>query len=347
VVAYLIRRFLAATALLLGVTAITFALFFAIPQNPGTFLVGPPHPSSPAAEKRYEQLLAQANHELGVDRPLYVQYGSYLQRVAQGSFGRSYATGREVRGVLARAGRVTFALVAGGALILLLVAIPLGTLAALREGSLLDRGTLAVSLVGASLPPFLLSIVLLRWLSPKLGFSHPLFDGGPQTPQRGYCPLTSHLHGCGGLAGWSEHLLLPWLAFALGLVALYARMVRSGLLETLAEPHVRTARAKGASELRVLRAHVLRNALPPLLTMLSMDVGLALGTVLYVEVVFGLPGFGAAAYQAIIDQQVGFDLPVIAGVVLVSASVVLTLNLLVDVVSSLLDPRIRLGGARG
>jgi peptide/nickel transport system permease protein len=345
--AYLVRRLLAALALLCGVTAITFLLFYAIPQNPGTFLVGPPHASTPDAEARYEKALAAANHQLGADRPLYVQYATYLRRLATGSFGDSYATGREVRGLLARAGRVTVALVAGGIVVLLLIAVPLGTLAALRAGSAVDRFTLALGLVGASLPPFLVSIVLLRWLSPRIGFTQPLFGAsGVQGPQRGYCPLSSHLHGCGGLAGWTQHLLLPWVAFALGLVALYARMVRSGLLEALSEPHVRTARAKGAGEWRVLRSHVLRNALPPLLTMLSMDIGLALGTVLYVEVVFGLPGFGAAAYQAIVDPQVGFDLPVIAGVVLVSATVVLTLNLLVDVVSSLVDPRIRLG-ARG
>jgi peptide/nickel transport system permease protein len=234
--------------------------------------------------------------------------------------------------------------VLGGLAVVVLLALPLGILGALHVGGLLDRGLTIAALVGASVPPFLISYFLLHWLSTRL----PVATGS------GYCPLlgtatSSPSPGapaitCGGAVDWARHLLLPWLAFGLGLVALYSRMVRSGVLDLLGEPHVLVARAKGASDSQVLRRHVLRNALPPLLTMLSMDIGMALGTAVYVEIVFGLQGLGLQAYGAVVAQWVGFDLPVIAGVVLIAAVVIVVLNLVVDLLCATLDPRIRLSG---
>jgi peptide/nickel transport system permease protein len=360
VVGFVLRRVLVSGLLLLGVTLVTFGLFFWVPssRDQGTYLVGRPNYFQQVdrqARAAYDRRLAEANHELGVDRSVIVQYERYVQRLAHGSLGTSWDPYRPVpvTDLLGPALRVTGSLLVGGVAILLLVAVPLGVLAALRAGGFLDRITLAVTLVGLSLPPFLVSVVLCQWLEPRLGMMTTSPFGGVEgpVPQTGYCHLLPQhvVHpgpgaACGGVTAWIGHLWLPWVAFAAGIVALYVRMVRAGVLDTLDEPYVQTARAKGASEARVLRSHVLRPTLAPLLTMLSMDVGMALGTVLFVETAFNLPGIGLLTNQAILHEGTEFDLPVIAGIVLVGAAAIITLNLLADVLVGVLDPRTRARG---
>jgi peptide/nickel transport system permease protein len=369
VIAYAARRLLSSVLLLFGVTFITFTLFFKVGIDPGMYLIGDPGPyrQTLAGQAKLRELVKQADHELGVDRPIPVQYVRYIDHLAHGSLGKSFSTGQDVTDELEPAAKVTGILVLGGVVLLLAIAVPLGAAAALRAGSRTDRVTLSLTLVGASIPPFLVSVILLLWVAPRVGLWNMSqvaisptptralppgtidYYGGPLTKQPlvGYCPLFGSSTGCHGLADWSKHLVLPWLAFALGIVALYTRMIRSGILDLLEEPWVRTARAKGAPERRVIGGHVLRAMLAPLLTMLSMDIGMALGTVVYVEAAFRLPGLGNATSQAIIIQDVGFDLPTISGVVLIAASAVLVLNLLADVLSAMLDPRIRLTGRPG
>jgi peptide/nickel transport system permease protein len=366
---YIIRRAFASVLLLFGVTFVTFLLFFKAGIDPGRYILGDTRglQQTEAGQKKLREMIKQADHQLGVDRPVTVQYIRYIQRLAHGSLGKSFSTGQEVRDELVPAARVTAVLVIGGIVLLLAIAVPLGCAAAVRAGSRTDRLTLGVTLVGASIPPFLVSVILLLWVAPKVGLTTmgnvpisptPLpasgtgalqYVGGPVTrqPVVGYCPLLGSSTGCHGVTDWARHLILPWLAFALGIVALYTRMIRSGVLDLLEEPWVRTARAKGASEGRVIRVHVLRAMLAPLLTMLSMDIGMALGTVVYVEAAFRLPGLGNATSQAIIVQDTGFDLPTISGVVLIAATAVIVLNLLADIASAALDPRIRLVGRPG
>jgi peptide/nickel transport system permease protein len=183
-------------------------------------------------------------------------------------------------------------------------------------------------LIGISAHPVWIGLILLYVFGQKLNLA----------PQGGYCDLVSPTTTCGGPVQWAWHLWLPWLTFALMFAAIYMRMVRASVIEALGEDYVRTARAKGASEPQVLRSHVLRNALLPVVTMLGMDIGIALGGAVFVERVYGLPGLGGIALQSLARR----DLPVIMGVVLFATLAVIVLNLIVDLLYTSIDPRSRL-----
>ena len=212
-----------------------------------------------------------------------------------------------------------------------LLAFPIGILSALRPRSLLDKGLMILVLIGASAHPIWLGLVL----SYLLGFKLQLF------PITGYCDFFNPSTPCGGPTQWTYHMLLPWLTFACLFAALYARMIRASVLEALDEEYVRTARAKGAGGWRVMRSHVLRNAMLPVVSMVGMDVGIAFAGALFIETVFQLPGMGTMLFRSL---NAG-DLPVIMGVVLGVSLAVAVANLVADVASCLLDPRIR-GGTR-
>jgi peptide/nickel transport system permease protein len=158
------------------------------------------------------------------------------------------------------------------------------------------------------------------------------------TPITGYCNAINPVGGCGGPAQWAYHLILPWVTFALLFAALYARMIRANVMETLNEDYVRTARAKGAPESRVMRSHVLRNAMLPIVTMLGMDISVALGGAIFTETIFALPGLGSTALTAITN----FDLPTVQGVVVFATIAIIVFNLVVDLLYAVIDPRIRL-----
>jgi peptide/nickel transport system permease protein len=192
----------------------------------------------------------------------------------------------------------------------------------------LDRLTMIGVLVGISAHPVWIGLLSAYLIGFKLHLA----------PISGYCNFFGADGACGGPVQWAYHLLLPWATFTLVFAATYVRMVRAYVMETLQEDYVRTARAKGAPELRVLRRHVLRNALLPVVTILGMDLGLALGGAFFTETVFGLPGLGKAAVQAIGN----FDLPVIQGVVIFATTCILAFNLVVDTLYAWIDPRIRL-----
>jgi peptide/nickel transport system permease protein len=236
---------------------------------------------------------------------------------------------------------VTGSVVLGGVVILLLITIPVGLLAASRPNSVFDRTVLAVSLVAISTHPIVVGTVLQTFAGKDWQL----------VPAQGYCPLIGSQTGgfsfatnqaspyCGGPRDWASHLILPWITFALFFVAIYLRMIRVTVMEALGSQYVRTARAKGAGEWRVLRVHAFRNALLPILTMVGMDIGVALGISLYIEAVYGLPGLGHVALSAL-NGTVGFDLPFIVGLVLVVGIVVIGLNLVIDIAYAALDPRI-------
>ena len=350
---YFGRRLLVAVFLVWVLSVITFALYFTIPDEPASFLVDVAH-AKPSQ-------VAKARHELGVDRPVYVQYAKYVSRLVRGDFGIAWSgisftpsgqpEGVHVGDELARAGAVTGWLALGGVVLLLVFSVPMAALAATRVGSFLDRGLLTISLVGVSLHPIVLGIILQtflgnRWhVTPPAGYCS-LVHHEPNTYQSGGPPVIGSAAGtCGGFVDWSTHMILPWLTFALFFVALYMRIVRVRLLEVLETDYVRAARARGASEFRIVRRHALPNTFLPLITMIGMDIGTAVGVAVYVETVYQLPGLGRTTLQAL-GGEATLDLPTILGVVLFVGAAIILLNLLVDLVYAVVDPTIRTRGDR-
>jgi peptide/nickel transport system permease protein len=348
---FLVRRLAVLFVLLLLLTFLTFLLFVKIPSQPAGFLVD--------VQRSSPQEIAHARHLLGADRPIYVQYGKWVWRLAHADFGRDWQTsgltvsgeyipGQPVRGELWESAGVTASLVLGGAIVLLLIAVPLGTIAAAKPNSVIDRAITAVSLAGISTHPLVLALIVQLFFAKRW----EVF------PVSGYCPLFSKpasgtffpgigntvQNPCASPADWAKHLILPWICFALFFVALYARVVRARMIEILREPYIRTARAKGASEPRIVRRHALPNAWMPILTMVGMDVGTALGVAVYIETVFGLPGLGYKTVQSIAGGNI--NVPVVAGIVIFSAAAIMLINLALDILYAAIDPRIAERGRR-
>jgi peptide/nickel transport system permease protein len=234
-----------------------------------------------------------------------------------------------VRWIVGRDAPVTASVVFGGAVLWLALSIPLGILSALRQRSPLDRASVVFVLVGVSAPAVWIGLILAYVFGFELGW----------TPIAGYCNFfPGHEAGaCSGPGSWAYHLILPWLTFMLAFAALYVRLIRANVLETMTEDYVRTARAKGAPASRVLVHHVLRNSMLPVVTILGMDLGLALGSAVFIESVFNLHGLGAELVTAALNE----DLPLVVGIVLVTTIAVIVFNFLVDVAYAWLDPRIR------
>jgi peptide/nickel transport system permease protein len=327
---YLIRRLLWAFVLFVAVTVVTYIIFYAVPADPARLACG---------QRATPECIARAAHYLGTDRPLYVQYGKFFGRLMPFSFsggphlkepnlGRSFTNRQSVNYVIAQAAPVTASLVLGGAVVWMLIALPVGILSALRPRSLLDRIAMVFVLVGISAHPVWIGLIFAYFL----GFKAGVF------PITGY----SCFFDCGqpqqGPVQWAYHLILPWMTFAILFAALYVRMIRANVMEALGEDYVRTARAKGAPEWLVMRSHVLRNAMLPIVTMLGMDIGIALGGAIFTETVYGLPGLGKTLIQAV-D---GFDLPTVQGVVVFATLCIIVFNLFVDLLYAVIDPRIRL-----
>jgi peptide/nickel transport system permease protein len=343
---YIVRRLLSGIVLVFALTIMTFSISKLVPpsEDPACFLV----PCTPGAVVSPAQFKA-ARHKLGVDRPVYVQYAKFLWRLLRhGSFGASFGGG-SIDQALQTALPQTGSIMLGGMLLLLLVAIPLGVLSAMRANTFSDRLVLFASIFGIALHPFVIGFVLRRVFG---GWLHLL-------PTSSYCPLTTHgfpssasigpfdpFHPpklCGGFADWADHLILPSLTFAIFFLPLYTRIIRTRVLETLGEPHVAAARAKGASELRLLRRHVLRLSLLPVIPMIAMDLGGALMAAIYVEVVFSFSGIGRLVLQLLEGNPLGlFDIPLIAGVFFVVGAAIVLSNLIADLVHYFLEPRVRL-----
>ncbi len=352
-IGFILRRLAVAVILLWILSVITFVIYLKVPADPAGFIVDIQH-ASPTQ-------IAQAHHLLGTDRPAVVQYVKYMERLLHGDFGLSWATvqsfngqvvGASVGHIVWRAALVTASLVLGGFVLLLLVAVPLGTFVATRPRSFADRLSLGLAVAAISTHPLVVGLLLQlfvgeRWkLLPASGYctvSHP--SGASIEAWRRFAP-TGTPEPCGGVGHWAWHLVLPWFTFALFFVALYMRIVRARMLEVMEEPWVRTARAKGASEARVIRVHALRNAIAPVVTMVAMDAGMAIGIAMYIETVFGLPGLGRTMIRALAGLQ-GYDLPVILAVTLVAAAAIIVLNLVADIVLLAIDPTVARREGRG
>ena len=317
---YLIRRLLWAGVLFIAVTLVTYVIFFIVPANPANLVCG--RACTPERVK-------QTEHFLHLDQPVWKQYLRFLdQLVIHRNLGRSYTTRRSVNNIVATAAPVTASLVFGGAVAWMLLALPIGILSALRPRSLLDRGAMVFVLIGISAHPVWIGLIFAYFLGFKLG----------AFPISGYCDFINPTTDCGGPVQWAYHMFLPWLTFMILFAALYVRMIRANVMETMNEDYVRTARAKGAPESRVLRSHVLRNAMLPVVTMLGMDIGLALGGAVFTETVYGLPGLG----RILIQSLENFDLPITQGVVVFATMAIIIFNLVVDLLYAWIDPRIRL-----
>ena len=319
---FMIKRLLWAVFLFLAATVITYLIFYVIPSDPAKQMCGR---ACTAVD------VARVRHHLGLDRPVYAQYGQYLwQLVGHQSLGTSYVTRVDVNYTIGQAAPVTASLVFGGAIFWLLLSIPIGILSALRARSLGDRAAMVFVLVGVSAHPVWIGLILSYFLGYKLGI----------TPIAGYCDFFNPSLGasCGGPIQWAYHMLLPWATFAVLFAALYVRFIRANVMETMSEDYVRTARAKGASERRVLVQHVLRNSMLPVVTILGMDIGLALGGAIFTESVYSLPGLG----RQVLISYANFDLPVILGIVVFSTICIIVFNLTVDILYAFVDPRIRL-----
>jgi peptide/nickel transport system permease protein len=316
VAGYLFRRALWGIALLFAVTISAFVIFFVIPTEPGR-----------VGQGRSAETIDLRN-ALGIQGPIYEEYGQFLSRIVRGSFGESYAQRRDVRDLLFSAVPVTMSLVLGGAVIWLLIAIPVGVLSALRPRSLLDRVATILILIGVSTHPVWIGLILSYLLGARVG----------AFPLAGYCDLITPQTACGGPVQWAWHLVLPWFTFALLYAAIYMRMVRASVLETVNEDYVRTARAKGASGWIVLRSHVLRNAMLPIVTMAGMDVGVWMANAIFVERVFALPGIGSLLGVGLARR----DLPILLSVVVFVSVLVVVVNVVVDLLYAWLDPRVRL-----
>ena len=319
---FLIRRVFWALFLFVAATGVTYVLYYVIPSDPARITCG---------TACTDQVKHHIQHMMGLDLPLYRQYWNFVWGlVRHGSFGYSFVSGTQVRSLLAQEIPVTASVVFGGVILYLLIAIPTGIISALRPRSIADRVGMVFVLFGVSAPSVWVGIMLLYLVGFRLGW----------TPISGYCSITptSAIGECGGFWPWFSHLILPWVTLAIGNAALYTRLIRANVMETLSEDYVRTARAKGASATRVLVQHVLRNSTLQVVTILGMDLGLLLGGALFVEIIFGLPGLGNAMYSA----KNAFDLPVIIGVTMFACLAVIVFNFIVDVLYAWLDPRIRL-----
>jgi peptide/nickel transport system permease protein len=335
--AFFVRRLLSGLFLVALLTFLTFVVFNEIPTNPACLVVAcGPHTTTTDVQIR------EADHRLGIDRSVFVQYGDFAWRlVRHGDFGTAWTSQSSVGTLIGQALPVTASLVVGGMLLTLLLALPLGCLAALRPRSTTDRGLLAVSVIGLAIHPFVLGIAIRDFFAQQLhvyDFSYcPLTGSQASAPLLGGLPATA----CGGPVDWARHMAVPWVVFALFFLPIYMRMIRVRLLETFSEPWISTARAKGASETRVVLGHALRNAIGPVLPMLAIDAGTAITAAIYVETVFGLQGLGSLAVRAFSGQAGGYDLPLTVGIVAVVGAFVVLLSVTADVAGAWLDPRIR------
>ncbi len=304
-IAYVARRLLHAVLILLGVSLITYVLLFLAPADPVRQIAG---------RSATAQTVENIRHELGLDLPLWQQYLRYLGHLVRGDFGRSYIQRSEVSDLIAARLPATLLLMLGAIVCELTFGLTTGVIAALKRNTLLDRTLMVTSFVGVSAPQFVVGILLLYVFAVKLA----------------WFPI-------GGYGSFSQ-LVLPSLALGFLGAGWYSRMMRSSMLDVLRQDFVRTARAKGLGRARIVLRHALPNAFLPIIAMIGIDIGLFMSGIVVVESVFGWPGIGQLAWQAI--QRV--DIPIIMGVTLVSACAIVLGNLVADLIAPLIDPRIKL-----
>ncbi|MBY8875624.1 ABC transporter permease [Micromonospora sp. PLK6-60] len=309
---FILRRLLQSAVVLLGVTLVVFLLLQLVPGDPVRVALG-----TRFDPQTYEALRSRA----GLDRPLLTQYLSYVGNALTGDLGVSFRSGQPVTTIVLERLPATLSLALTAVLIAVLIALPLGVLAAVRNGSALDHAARVFSQFGVSVPDFWMGIMGILLFAGVLGW----------LPPSGYVALTDDP------AGWLSHVLLPAATIGLVTASILTRFIRSSVLEVLSADHVRTAEAKGLRGRVVVLRHVLRNALIPVVTVVAVQLASLLGGVIVVEVLFAWPGIGRLTYDAVQAR----DYPVLQGAVLLVAALFLVMNLLVDILYARLDPRIR------
>jgi peptide/nickel transport system permease protein len=336
VFAYIVRRLLWAVGLLIVLSMVTFSIFYLVPR------LGGATPETLASRYVGRAATAETVHlaaeRLGLLDPVPVQYWNWLKGIVVGAeydygagvehcpapcLGYSFITRQPVWPELLDRAPVTISLAFGASIIWLVAGVSVGVISALRRGTVFDRAAMGVALAGVSLPIFFTGLIALAFFSYRLGITAP---GGS------YVPFAENP------AQWAYALLLPWITLAFLFSAQYARLTRAGMLETMTEDYIRTARAKGLPERRVVLKHALRGALTPVLTIFGLDVGLLLAGAVLTEKTFSLNGLGKYGYDAIVNG----DLPKILGVTLVAGFFVIMANLIVDLLYGVIDPRVRL-----
>ncbi|MEP0322451.1 ABC transporter permease [Bauldia litoralis] len=303
--AYLLRRLIQAALILLGVTFITFVLLYILPADPARQIAG---------RSATVETVENIRQQLGLDQPLYIQYGRYLEGLLHLDLGRSYLQKTEVATLIAARLPATLLLMVGAIVCELAIGLSMGLFAAMRRGGRIDQSLMVVSFVAVSAPQFVVGILLLYVFAVYLGWF----------PIGGY--------------GTFSHLVLPSITLGILGAGWYSRMMRSSMIDVLRQDYIRTARAKGLGPTTVMAVHAMPNAILPIVAMIGIDIGYFMSGIVVVESVFGWPGIGQLAWQAI--QRV--DIPIIMGVTLVSACAIVIGNLVADLIAPLIDPRIKL-----
>ena len=327
---YIVRRMFAAVGLLLVVILITFWIFYILPmwagQTPATLA------SAYVGKQQNPAALHAVIQQFGFDKPLFVQFFDYVKGIVSGRtysdgvsmvqcnapcFGYSFKNYEQVWPTLLNRAPVTLSIAIGAGVLWLVFGVLSGVISAVRKGSLADRASMGIALAGVALPVYFVG-PLLEALTGQWSTTYVSFLDNPLQ--------------------WAQHLLIPWIALAFGYAALYTRLTRAGMLDALNEDFVRTARAKGLGERKVLIRHALRSAITPIITIFGMDLGTVLGGAVLLEVVFSLPGLGQLAITSIVAQ----DFPMVMGVTLIAAFFIVFANIVVDVLYAAVDPRVRL-----
>jgi peptide/nickel transport system permease protein len=310
--AYIARRLLATLPVMAMVAVVVFAILRLTPGDPAAIIAG---------DDATNDRLALIRASMGLDEPIHLQFVHWVSQLLKGDLGVSLLSGKPVLGMIADRVGPSLALGIGTILLTVVIAVPLGVIAAWKQGRLLDRGIMVFSVFGFSVPTFVIAYLLIYLLSIQLGWF----------PVQGYRPLA------GGFGPFVHRLWLPILALSAVYVALIARITRSSVIEVMNEDFIRTARAKGVRERSVLMKHALRNAAVPILTVIGIGVASLLSGVVVTETVFNLPGLGRLVVEAVLAR----DYPVIQGLILLFSFTYIFINLTVDVLYSVFDPRIR------
>jgi peptide/nickel transport system permease protein len=309
---FLIRRILAAVPVILVVTVFVFALLHLAPGDPAAIIAG---------DLATADDIAKIRSKLGLDQPLLVQFFTWVNQLLHGDLGNSIFSAHPVSQLIAQRLEPTVTLTVMTLLISILIAVPLGVIAAWRVGSWIDRGVMGFAVFGFSVPGFVIGYVLIWLFAIRLDW----------LPVQGYTPLAQ------GIGPWLANIILPSVTLALAYMALIARITRAAMLETLSQDYIRTAHAKGLATPAVLLRHALHNASVPIVTVIGIGVALLIGGVVITESVFAIPGLGRLTVDAILRR----DYPVIQGIILVFSGAYVVVNLVVDMLYTVLDPRIR------
>ncbi|HEV7367616.1 ABC transporter permease [Arenibaculum sp.] len=309
---YILRRLGGMAVVMFIVATVAFVIVRVVPGDPAAIMLGPD--ATP-------QDVAGLRAALGLDRPLPVQYAIFLGDLATGDFGHSIFLDRPVLQALAERAEPTFVLTLMATLIAVLIGVPAGIVSAVNRGRPLDQVTLALAMLGASIPSFWLGLLFIQFFSVGLG----------------WFPVAGYGDPGAGFAERVHHLVLPSLVLGLISSALITRFTRASMLDVLGEEYIRTGRAKGLGEWRVVMKHALRNALIPVLTVIGLTIAILLGGAVVTETVFGLPGVGNLVVQAVLRR----DYPVIQGALIAIAGIYVLINLAIDLLYTVVDPRVR------